>query len=201
MGYTLAQEYLIRNKVDIPPHCLIRHVDHGSVFMKSEKEGYLIWNILQIDYKPDPSHPGIYDVKLVRPMHNAMSKLISRGFETLEQHSVAWDEYENHLYQWALNKKHRKISGMRVVSDPTEVTLTAWEIFAYCCDSYLASYAHVDSLCSSLDLDNSLESRHNAYKEFSSYLANNNPSLWELWNRDISRLSRNYCEWLAQIAQ
>lgn len=183
----IAEEFLARQKIEAP---LLRIVDNGMILLK-EKSGPPAWRMILITPKASSSGgPSLFRVQIMRPQRHNINRV---HFDTLTTNEVEWDAYEEYF----TNLINNPPGNMRIVKDNLEIALTLWEMFVYCHDAYLVSYASHPDLCTSIDNQSSMAERQVAYTKFSNYLQKMDPSLFDVWRKEILHYARIYCHWLS----
>ena len=190
----LYEEYLQRHGIKfVAP----KHMKKGSLFFRLENNGKINWKILTIEYLEDYNHPGKYSFRLIVPVHDALSN--NKALFSVDANvDLEWDEYDIYWRGWT-----NAIGGetKAIVRNEKDVLLTAWEIYAYCCDSELAkNAADQKSLHRSLDLSLSSDDRFEGCLEILAYLSNKYPALMYNWYDYMLPLIRNYSFWLIDLA-
>src|SRR5688572_25863214 len=110
----LAEEYLKRHNFDIP---LVRYVEQGTIFLRDDSETKTAWEMLRINFGPDPngrSGPGVFTIRRTRPVYNGYSR--KTLFEPVAEETIQWDEYEDYLLSYS-----RRPGQLRAIRDTAEI--------------------------------------------------------------------------------
>jgi len=197
----LTEEYFARHAIKVP---LVRHTEFGSVLFLTpdpkDTASTVKWALGTIMFKPDNLHPGKYSIRLSQPVHNSGERG-TNGYQNIENDEIEWDVYEEHILEWSKKKiRIPTAANLRVVIDPKEVELAAWEMFVFNFDTNLVRYASDGTLFKSLDLDLPFAERHRGFLEMIEKLRHEAPNFYELWNRDLKRNTVDkYAYWLANL--
>ncbi len=195
----LADEYIARHALAFP---LAKHMDYGTVFLRKETKNAVDWSMLEIRFRDGKQHPGNYNVRLLRPIHNAYS---NRGrengfFKPVNDWNLEWDEYED-VFIGGKKDKEFFAAGYNPVKTMDEIVLTGWEMFSFIHDEWLAKFASNDDFAAILDTDLNHEKRYRAYQNFTSRVFNKNEELghFKFWSGDMMEFIRSYCHWLVDL--
>ena len=181
----LCEEYMLRHSIQIP---YAKLVDFGATFIKRGD----CWNILTICWKDPTTHPGYYLVRVVKPIHNGYKA--DRLFEPVEpDEQVNLEEYEDHFCQWAANFPGK-------IARDEEIKIAAWEIFLYCYDSLLVSYARMEELLATIDSDALFADRLKAVDNTMTKLYDRQPRIVENWSLHMRKYIDHYNHWLPALA-
>jgi hypothetical protein len=196
MSLSLAEEYLQRHNIEDVNY--IKHIRSGTIFMREESNLGIEWGLTTINFfdrRTDDTHgPGNYVIRHMRPIHDGYQN--RKGmFETIASTTLEWDQYED--YMWSLILRPGR---PRVMKDQKEVLLTAWEMFLYCCDSGLISYANNEIMYRTIDPEIPSSQRYSGFSTMKDQLQKTEPNFYDLWNKEFMQQHvKNNCQWLAKL--
>lgn len=186
----LQEEYIKRHSLNIP---LITYVSSGSILLRME-QSYIL---MTIKWREEQAHPGHYYINYFTPIHDGYNRFSYFHKIADVERELDWDEYQPFLYEWSKGQVHP-------VSGDLNVILAAWEIFVYCCDSWLVDYVTpgLEKLIyKSLDDQQTLENRFQGYQEALVAISTEYPYILKAYKQEILPHVANYCHWLAQLIE
>lgn len=188
----LHEEYIIRNKLDIPVIC---YDSKSTLFLKSKLTPFR-WSIFNILFRQSSSRPGCYEFMRMEPVHDGEG-----AFKCLDKdHYVHWDKYESEIANFV--NSYQK-NGFYAVAK-NERLLAAWEMFLYMYDGHLAMSMDKDfyeKVYVSTNLKLSLADRTVAYREANRMLAShfNSDNVLDMLNHRIIPMVKCHSKWLEDL--
>ncbi len=195
----LQEEYLKRHRFTLPE---VRHtLTTGSLILKAvQAEPQDRWVLVNIHWIDGSQHPGYYNVKIIKPIHNGCNS--KELFVNLSCYPptfvLSYEEMEQFFLEFATYSH----GTLHAIHDVKESNLAAWEIFLYCFDSFLASYASYklkSCIENSIDFDLSTEDRHVAYFEAINVLMTEQSPVFDKYSSLIHTFAQNQLNWLATL--
>lgn len=191
----LCEEYLRRHSLDFP---FVRYNKRGCLFL-SNPSPTVRWAIVYINWCRGSSHPGTYQIRLLRPIHNGYVEneffepfLDGRGNPVLDWEGH-WDEYQDYILLLA-----SCLSGRPIVCRQ-EVALSAWEMFLMSHDGWLSSHIHADRIFPIIDSDLRIDERHAHLTNTLKHLALEHEEVYKYWSKKVAALTSSYSYWLGEI--
>lgn len=190
----LHEEYIKRHNLEVP---LVRYSEYVNLFLRTKD---FKWQVLSGEWREDDRHPGKYFFRWLRPKHNSYTE--REWFEDIADFDpIYWDQYEDFIYKWIRSSRFTRQSGFYAVEDEPEVSLTAWEIFLYTHDGWLArnvedpAFSHL--VMESTRRDKDCHERYGDYMLALEMIANE--GIMDNFNCRISTYTWSYSNWLAKI--
>ncbi len=185
----LYQEYFLRHNID---GMVVEHNNQGALILRTKDS----WLLVTIKWQDNGIHPGKYIVEYLSPIHNGYAN--RRLFQKYNVKELSWDEYEDYFLSWS-----DSMMVPDVISGDKKVVLTAWEMFVYCYDGWLAQQSSELRwyVYSCLDTDQSVETRYSGYQNCLLYLTAKDPDVLKVWKYEVLSLTQHYSEWLAALVK
>lgn len=184
----ILEEYSFRNKISYP---VAHHTNRGVLLLKTDKNFWdKNWCVLTVNWVNEPGSTGDYEISIRSPNHYPGSQTLFSLFGTHSYFKKNWEEYENFFFNLNFDQNH-----LTPVFNKKEAILGAWEIFLYINENwFLNQSSNVKSiLFRTIDIDQSINSRFIAYKEFislDSFLILNS---WKFGFLDF--IKNHYLDW------
>jgi len=191
----LFEEYLLRHKItDVP---LVHHCANGTLLLESTDLTWdSRWILVTIQWVEDDHHPGQYQISMSIPIHDgyAKSSFFSRG-RVIEK---KWQDYEDYILEWT-----QAIQGVRPIRGQREITMSAWEMFTFMCDSWFIKQPTQlkQKLFQSLDKENSIATRYSNYQDVAIFLSTHHPAVMRAWKYEVLAHVQNRADWLARLIE
>ena len=186
----LAEEYLDRHSVKIPQ---VKHTRIGFIFLKQLTDSGMEWQIIENRWNEPANKPGFYQLFRHRPYCRYGEMRLEKIKD--EEH-LNCIEFEDYMVKMATNLPYP------VVSNPKEVLLTAWEIFAYLNPLLFTNCSSNNLLFNSLNFNLGCEERYRAQLDFLDYFKlKRTPSSFRIdhWYNHAKKYLDNYSYWFADF--
>jgi hypothetical protein len=195
MKLSLHEEYLTRNKADVP---IVLYEKKTFVILKST-EGPLKWRSLAINWRRQEAHPGSFEVEYSQVVHNGFDKN-SFFIDIFNPQSWSWSMYEESILILVEAIKKEKF----IAAPKHELYFACWEAFLTMTDAWLSrnmnSFDFFHHVLQSIKKDRSLAERLESLQRAEEMIRDVDSIVYELWAYKIKPFSKNNeNEWLVRL--